>query len=156
MTRWTRCCLEKMSPGFITLGRADISLGLSLGHNILVSTRNMSVYELVMDFVKLTVLDLDNIEKYYDTENSCDYKHKLFNENCTVDIYHRFEEYVEENGGDINKIFYRVIVPAVFEYAEENNIPTKKITKWINEGDDYQLLNMYAVSITDEIIEEDF
>lgn len=116
----------------------------------------MSVYDLVMEFVKLTVLDLDNIEKYYDTENSSNYKHKLFNENCTVHIYHRFEEYVEENGGDINKIFYRVITPAVFEYAEENNIPTTQITKWINEGNDYQLLNMYALSITDEIIEEDF
>ena len=112
----------------------------------------MSLYDLVMDLVKEKLLDCYNIKKYYDRKNRAEYKQSLFGGSHydNIKFFQQFVKRAKLLGVNEYKILYKIL-PDVIYYCGEEEI---FFTRYIEDGDDFQILVLYALSVADDIIND--
>mgnify|MGYP003629242706 FL=1 len=106
----------------------------------------------VNTLIEEKLLDYDNIKQYYDPKYPEDYKLGLFN-GCHYENIKFFDQFVQRAkllGVNEYKILYKLL-PSVIDYCSEYEL---FFTDYIEDGDDWQILTLYALSVADNIINE--
>ena len=106
----------------------------------------------VNTLIEEKLLGCDNIKKYYDITQPEEYKFGLFN-GChyeNIKFFHQFVQRAKLRGVNEYKILYKLL-PDVIDYCSEYELC---FAKYIEDGDDWQILILYALSVADNIINE--
>jgi len=106
-------------------------------------------------FVRDIILDPNNIKEHYRVDDDTDYKYILFNhgDECCGKFYKDYKRMISNCEFDYNYIMYRIITPAVLEYADEYNM-LRDVVDWIKEHNDTNTMCIYALSIAEDIIDD--
>jgi len=113
-------------------------------------------YKIVRDII----LDPNNIKEHFQKhytnnddydEDAYEYKHMLFNN--YRDNHPQFEKAIKECDFDYTYIMYRIITPATLEYADEFDM-VNQVVDWIKDHNDSKIVDLYSLSIADEIIND--
>ena len=103
-------------------------------------------------FVRDIVLDPVNIKEHYVNDDNSEYGYMLFDQS-EYDIWTNYLEFralIKKCKFDYCYIMYKIILPLTFEYADGFDM-TKDVIGWLKDDDD-KILNFYALSIVNEII----
>jgi len=113
-------------------------------------------YRIVRDIILDTNNIKEHFQKHYTNNDDYDddayeYKHMLFNN--YRDNYTQFEKTIKECDLHYDYIMYRIIIPAVLEYADEFDM-VNQVVDWIKDHNDSKIVDLYSLSIAEDIIDE--